>query len=227
MRIAAPFAVTLALSLVGISLPAHASLFDFEDQTPTFTSPPNTSRPGSLPSLTMVKDGLQVTIFRNNTAFFDLVSNTGSQGNKPASYQSVSLDPFLNLSGFFIATFSEAVTSISIDMGDYNGTAASPGDIDNLFLTAFSGVGGTGTQLAQATGTNDNAVLTAGFTSQTLVVSATGIRSIAFGGGSTAFPNSVFYDNLNVTIAAPEPSSLAFVLSVIGTAGMVLRKRRK
>lgn len=198
--------------------------FDFESQPATFTSPPQGTRPGALTSLTMSMSGLSVTITRPGSQF-DIVDNSGNQAGKPASYGSRSLDPFFDSSSNtpFIANFSQNVTSVSIDMGDYGG------DIDNLVLEAYSGANGTGTLLASATGV---LIPGGGFDTMTLSVTAPGIMSLRFVGGSPSFPNSVFYDNLNVTFSpqtsVPEPATMVLLgTGLAGLCGAVRRRRNK
>jgi hypothetical protein len=133
---------------------------------------------------------------------FDLVSNTGDETDKPASWGNVSLDPFVDSSSntAMIATFSQGLSSLSVEMGDYFG------DDDTLLLEAYAGADGTGALLATATlsyagGFPTIAVLT--------VASDAPFLSVRFIGGSGSFPNSVYYDNITATV--PEPASAALL----------------
>lgn len=206
---------------------AHAQDFDFEDQTATFNSPPRSSRPGTLTSLEMTKDGETLTITRNGGVAFDIVSNTSNQSGKPTSYGTKSLDPFYNISSgndaYFIGNFSTAVDSISLDFGDYGG------DADTVTLNAYSGADGTGTLLASVSASVPGNS-TFNFTTNSLALTAGGIESFTLAStSSNNLPNSLFYDNITVEQAGvPEPGSLALFASfgLIG-AGFLARRRKQ
>lgn len=200
---------------------ATTAIFDFESSTPTFTT--GGSRTGALTSLALADSGLMLTITRPGTAF-DLVSNSSpGQDGKPAGWGNVSLDPFFDVNpSSFIFDFSTAIDSLSLEFGDYGG------DDDTLFVDLYSGLGGTGTLLASVS----TPYGTAGFpTAGTLTASSAGTLSAVVRGGSAAFPNSVFYDNVSATFdtrvaAVPESSSWAMLISGIGLVGMTMRRRR-
>src|SRR5262245_2101370 len=111
-RVLLQLASLLAMCLV-IPQVAHADLitFDFENLAPNFVSPPQTSRPGALTTLSISAGGVTMSITRPGSAF-DLASNTGSQGGKPFFFGNISLDPFFDTSNTpFVVNFSTGIIS--------------------------------------------------------------------------------------------------------------------
>ena len=213
----------LALGLAAVAFSAregHAAqiLFDFEGSAGTpFES-------GALTSLPLNQSGLTLTLSRENATRFD-ITNTNGFGFA-SSFGTRTLDPFFNSSAAaFLGNLSQMIDSVSIDMGDFGQ------DTDTLLLQAFSGMNATGTLLATATATLIPSVNTFSFLN--LSVSATGINSIRFIGGSSAGPNSVFYDNILVNApgiqAVPEPATFAMasLAGFLGIGASLLRCRRR
>jgi len=167
--------------------------------------------------------GLSVTIERTSGASFDVINEnsvTNSSNSYPASFASQALSPFsdFDVDDVFVATFSSIVEAVTIDAGDF------AQDVDALNLSAYSNVAGTGTLLDADVGTFQGNLTNSGDNNPandpvTLAVSQQGIRSITFvGDGGVDFPNSVFFDNLTVTTAIPEPAAgLLFVLLAVKT----------
>ena len=71
-------------------------------------------------------------------------------------------------------------------------------------MQAFSGLNGSGTLLGTA---SVSQLASASFPNDfmTASVSAAGIESIVFVGGSPSFPNSVYYDNFTATTSSTVP----------------------
>ena len=116
------------------------SPFDFEELEPTFVDDGESPPPGALTSLSSTRSGITIDISRENNLAFDTGDNTsGSQIAKPASFGDVSLDPFYDFSNSaFIVNFSIPVSSVSVDMGDYNTVDVNnPQDDDVLTLVAY------------------------------------------------------------------------------------------
>jgi hypothetical protein len=198
-------------------------VFGFEDQTATSGFNP-TSHPGSYTSLTETVSGLTLTLTRQGVTTvgrFDIFDTTTSPSSFPSVWGTRTLDPFFDTSNTsFVANFSSPISSFKLSYGDFGG------DSDTASIMAFSGPNGTGTLLASNTDVYGTQSLPDQF--DTFGVTAQGIRSVVFIGGSPSFPNSVYYDNLTVTqspTTIPEPASLT--LLGLGVAGLALRSWRR
>ena len=237
--------LTLVLAVAAATPAAQAGTvtFDFENETPTFIS--GDPRTGALNSVMLSDSGLMMTITRPGGAF-DLVQNSGGAGlqdGKPGSWGNVSLDPFFDSNGNmgadaspFIVNFSQAVSNVMVEYGDYD----DDDDDDVISLEAFSMADAAGALVDSDTGdVLPNGVGTATDFSSGGPLSVSGsIRSLRLVGGSEPppanddFPHSLFWDNFNVTFdmdnggprGAPEPSSCLMA----GTAllGLLLVRRR-
>lgn len=213
--------VRASLTLAMLCL-ASASVTRADTTTFTFEGQSTTSGSGALTSLTLTQSGLTATITRPGSGFD--INNIGGSVDT-AAFGARSLDPFSASTSNtqFIANFSQSLSSVSLDFGDFGG------DADTLLLQAFSGANGTGTLLGSANASLVGVGST--FTFLTLSVTAPGINSIRFIGGSATFPNSVYYDNLSATFGTqpnpvPEPTTLLLLGTGIAGVAAKLRQRR-
>jgi hypothetical protein len=207
--------IALCLGLIGVEN-AEAAVFNFEGDAATSSQ---SSHPGALTSLVQADSGLTITITRPSSTF-DIVNTNFVNVSFPPSFGTRSLDPFsadTSNTPFFV-NLSAPATSVSIDYGDFGA------DSDTFLLQAFSGPNGTGTLLASAT---DVYGLLSFPIFHTVSLSAAGISSLEFIGGSPGFPNSVYYDNLVISTAAvPEPASLILFGSALAGLGIIRRRRK-
>ena len=199
-------AIAFTLALAG-SQTAHAqSTFNFESSA-TSTG---------LTTYTATDSGLTLTLTRPGSTF-DIV------GPITAPFGTRTLSPFANETSAtsFLASFSSTLSSFSLNFGDFGA------DSDLFTLTAFSGANGTGsvvgtTNVNYGLGSLPGSIGTASFTGSPF-------QSVSFIGGSTGFPNSVYYDNFVATVtgAVPEPATWAMMLIGFGAIGVAMRRRRK
>ena len=201
------FARSAALALFGLlsaNLPAKATLFNFEELSQ-----------GSFATVSSTQSGLTATMTAPGTS----ITIEGPLG--PASWGNNSLLAFGNNTGPIVINFSQLVTGVSIQFGDYDQ------DNDSLTLQAFTGLNGTGSALGSSSinypaakdiGNGDSDV-------GTLSLAVNGIQSVLIDSpldlSGNPFPFSIFFDNLQATgatSAVPEPSTWAMML--IGFAGL-------
>ena len=157
---------------------AQEVVVDFEDQ----------DIQASITTLEINTPQLTVTITRKGTMFGVVDPQNGAFGQR-------TLTPFPNIMDpHFVADFSAPVSSVSFDTGD---TGAPFLDLDILTVEAFSEPGAQGTKLKTETSICCSEF---GFSTGTITISAPGIKSISFIGGSAFQPNSVFYDNFALVL---------------------------
>lgn len=158
--------------------------FDFEDQRGVQSQ--------ALESLTMEREGLGVRITRPGTVF-----TVAFRQDFPQEWGSFALSPFLTTHATaypFVIDFSESVAGVSIDTGDYG-----PSDTDVIKMYAYDRPGGKGRLIATAEGlVNNGNTFGVSYVRLSVTAEKKRIKSIVVVGGSTAAPNSVFYDNLAV-----------------------------
>ena len=171
-------------------VPSTDVTFSLDGLAPT--SPPQA---GAATTRDVRAIGISMSIKRVGGAGFDIVDNAAAgQLGKPTTWGARSIDPFCcsQAAAPFLLSFSDAVQSFKADVGDYGGGA------DVVRLEAFSGPGGTGRVVAEA-----SASVPAGpvgtFTTTRLSVNATEpFQSVRITGGEPGVPDSVYYDNIVV-----------------------------
>ena len=207
-------AVGVCLLTVAGPTAAYADIVTF-----TFESLPAQS---GLTTLTLSAGGLTAILTRSGSVF-GISDQTPLVVplNFPTSWGARTLDPFGNSNDNspFLLNFSQAISGLSIQMGDFGL------DEDALSLQLFSGLDGTGTLLGTATAT----LVPNGFEFSFLTVSlsSSSARSARLIGSDGAV-NSVFYDNIAVTFtptSVPEPGTLALMASGLLGLGFIRRRR--
>lgn len=212
----------LKIARFGASLLLFAAIPAFADVvTFNFEGIAATNDTGAFTSLSQTVDGVTMTVTRVGGNAFDIGNLSGLI---PAGdgWGTSTLSPFFDASNSaFIFTFSQAVSTFSVQVGDFDA------DSDTQSGTAFSGANGTGTNLGTFGGTWGAGDISSD-TPETDSISAAGIMSVVYIGGSADFPNSLYYDNIMVTTnaATPEPGSILLLLTGAGGfAGLRLRRR--
>lgn len=218
IRTAAAVAAFLLLALAAPR--ASAITFDFENQVATATT-------GAYSTLALSNSGLTMTLSRQGGSKFDIIDSSGS--NFPSSFATRALDPFFDTSASaFVANFSSTLSGFSLEFGDGGQ------DRDQLTLSAYSGLNGTGTLLGTVTVLWNGNFTTGDPAAVASLSGLSGIQSVVFIGGSRRFfPNSVYYDNFVATLdsqGVPEGGSslllLGFGFIGVFVAGRLLALRQ-
>jgi hypothetical protein len=210
-----------AIALVGFvaasGLAVGQGVLDFE------SAPPDTSNDGSLTSYIEVVGAVTVRIHRVGGAAFDVFTEPNPDFFD-GGWLTQALSPFGDSAGTpLIADFSAPVTAAGILTGDFGGD-----DDDTNWMRAYAGLGGTGALLDSDSvgwGLGDMGISTVGDPPVALsVASSVGIRSIVFAAGGSAFPNSMYFDNLRVGSIVPEPATMGAL--ALGALALLRRRRR-
>jgi len=162
-------------------------------------------------ALALTDDGLTITISQGGHPFtFSDISDL----NGSAVYGKSSLQSFGPSDNFpFYVDFSSPINSFTVQMGNLG-----LGIVDTLDVMAFAGPHATGTRLGSNSTTMSLPSDASSIFIKTLAISGSGIRSVQFMGGSSADPNSLYYDNLSATLAAvPLPPAIS-----IAPAGLLI-----
>jgi hypothetical protein len=183
-------------------------LFDLENQ-PT-SSPPSGN--GVLTSLTLTGGGLTIDVTRPGSTF-DIVDLTSFSG--PIQFGRRTLSPFATETSAtpFVFNFSHAIAGFGFSFGDFGA------DSDVLTLNVYSGPNGTGSLLGTVSDNYGTKTIGSGQI-DAVSIGAAGINSAVFIGGSTDFPNSLYYDNFLVN-PVPEPlGAVTLLIGLVGAAGI-------
>lgn len=213
----------LTFSSLLVDAPARAATFefDFENQTPAALDA------AQFTSLTINKGSLSATFTRpNNTAFSITDISPISSGGPcvvvcaPASWDERTLSPFVAeaVDDYFIVQFSQVVSAVSIEAGDRNVDS----DVAKLELYDSAGTildSTSQSQLGQASIPSD-------IISLNLSRTTNEVSSIRLYGGSSPDFNSLFWDNLTVTIIDQQTTSVPAPLPLLG-AGIAFGYSRK
>lgn len=200
----------LAFLLMAGSLSAAPITFDFESLGL-----------GDYTTLSSTVGGVTMTVTRESGLTFSLADTSAFDPAGPAAFGARTLSPFDDTSdSAFIFTFSSAISSFSIQLGDYGG------DFDTWSVTGFSGTGGSGTNLGGTSGTWGNGNFGSGDPPQTAALNQAGMLSVLVIGGSSDFPNSLYYDNVIVDTASNVPEAGTLLMIPPGLAAFAFLRRR-
>jgi hypothetical protein len=193
-----------ALALLGGASAANATIVFTFDSFAT----------GNHATISETESGLTAAV-STVTGTFDVDSNANGVPGESGK----GLINFFHGAGDFVVNFSSAVTNVSIVGGDFGE------DVDNLFLSAYTGLNGSGLLVGAFFAAP---CCSGGPGSTVLSVLGSNIQSVKFNSApGDNFPGSVYFDNLTVGSAGgvPEPGAWALMVGGLGLMGAALRRR--
>lgn len=203
------------LALAGGSQAAIVN-FNFEEYAGN-----TNSGAGVYNSLNYVKGAAALDISRSSNTAFDIWDSNGNP--VPASWGRKHLSPFFDASAsdMFVVNISApgTVTKVTINYGDYGA------DSGDAHFQAWDAADGGGSQLSNQTQFWNGDIQFGQM--GTFTYSGSGIASITFWGEQGLYPNSLYWDNIEIEYldnVIPLPS-----VAGLGMAGLValgIRRRR-
>ena len=186
-RLGAPSIERLESRLV---LAGDPITFTFEDLAPQILTAP----------LSITKSGLVVDISRSGSSYnvwpVEGVSSMGTRALTPAvEIRDGKVDFVPGDTAPFLVNFSRPISRLSVEMGD-----SGSDNPDILTVSLFSLPDGKGTRVGTATVNLPHRGETT-FTSAVVQANAVSARSAVIVGGTPAYPNSTFLDNISVDLA--------------------------
>jgi hypothetical protein len=196
----------LLLSLF-VSAASAATVFNFET-LPAASGASLSQTVGGI-TLTVTTEGGGNAEIRNLSSF-SIVPVWGSR----------TLSPFLNTSSALILTFSAPIDSISVEFGDFGADSDT-----NFLMQGYSGANLGGALLGSTNSPTWGLADIQSNPASVATLNAAGMQSIRLIGGSTGFPNSLFYDNITVTESGiPEPGTYALTAGALLALAAVRRR---
>lgn len=185
---------------LGVAANAQAAVvvFDFEGES--------LGDKGASHAIT--SGGISMTITRLGGDTFQV----GGNPNFPSSWGRRALLPMPNTDGgAFLLTFSSAISSISVEASDL-----APSDADALSLTVGASVD------------TDSLPTDFGLPSfATLSLTGLSATQAVLSGGSSAFPQSVYWDNIRIETNSEVPAPGSALLGGAAFAALLLARRRR